>query len=53
MKIYGADLVKWRFGVLVWFDASKYPGVLEGSYPVGFFGLFKQLAIQYDFTVIE
>jgi len=50
---YGDDLIKWRFGFLVKIDPAKFPGVLEGRYPYGFFGLFGSFAIQYDFSVIE
>lgn len=53
MATYGSELVKWRVGPLVWLDRAKFPGVTSSNqYPYGFFGLWRNLAIQYDYTEI-
>ena len=50
---YGDDLIKWRFGFIVWFDKAKFPSAINNQYPSGFFGIYGRLAVQYDFTEIE
>jgi hypothetical protein len=49
MSTYGNDLIKWRVGFIVRIDRTKYPN----GYPYGFFGLWGDFAIQYDFTEIK
>lgn len=53
MATYGDDIIKWRFGFLVKIDRAKFPDIANGRAPYGFFGLFWDLAIQYDFTEIN